>query len=132
MIGAHEIAGLACVEQRPHLSFLLFAIALESLILGTSNKSEIGFQLSSRVAHLISNKMQGRLAIASAVGNLYDLRSRVVHTGETEVGDSELRTIQHICLSSLYAMTVRSEFANMVTVDELENWFRDRLLGASS
>ena len=53
VISALETAGEACVELKTHRAFLLHAIALESVVLGRQTQSEIGYQLSARVAHPI-------------------------------------------------------------------------------
>ena len=49
LIAGFETAGAASVETRPQHSFLLFAIALESVVLGRNVQSEIKYQLSVRV-----------------------------------------------------------------------------------
>jgi hypothetical protein len=127
---AFETAGEACVELKPHRAFLLFAIALESVVLGRETQSEITYQLSARVAHLLAPDLASRRAVAKAVNELYRVRSKIVHTGETDVSQAELESIQQLCLSTLYALVVLKPFAEMKGVDELEQWFRDRMLGA--
>jgi hypothetical protein len=109
---------------------LLFAIALESVILGKQNKSEITYQLSSRVAHLLSPDVPSRRSLSKTVNRLYDLRSQIVHAGEADVAEAELMTLRNICLSTLFALTTSPAFANMKSVEELEQWFNDRMLGA--
>lgn len=125
-----EIAGSACTERRPHLSFLMFAIALESLVLGEQNKTELTFQLSSRVAHLLSKDIRHRREIVKDLHRLYRLRSAIVHSGETEVTDSELEEIENICMSALITVSTDPAFELMQSIGELDNWFRDRILGS--
>lgn len=124
------IAGAACVEQQPQLSFLLFAIALESTILGSQTNTEIAYQLSSRVAHLLAKKIDRRRALAKEVSELYRLRSKVVHSGEDQIAKSDLIRIWQICMLALSAIATRSEFSKMSTAEELDQWFEDRMLGA--
>jgi hypothetical protein len=128
LTGAFETAGAACVERKAHLSFLLFAIALESLVLGDKNKSELTFQLSVRVAHLLSSEVSSRRDISRTVTRLYDLRSRIVHTGETNVSRADLLEIQMICMSALVVISTGSDFETMQSSEDLENWFHDRIL----
>jgi hypothetical protein len=59
-------------------------IALESLLLGDNDHSELSFRLSLRGAWLIGNDDTERLGLQKALKNLYDLRSRAVHSGTIE------------------------------------------------
>lgn len=75
LISAFETAGAASVETKLQLSFLLFAIALESVVLGRDTQSEITYQLSARVAHLLAADLKSRKTIVKRVADLYGLRS---------------------------------------------------------
>ena len=131
VIAGYEIAGTACVERRPQLSFLLLAIALESVVLGKDTKSEITYQLSARIAHLLASDVPSRRTLAKTVNDLYDLRSKIVHTGKDEVAETELRTLQVICLETLFVLATFPAFVGMETTEQLEQWFNDRMLGAA-
>ena len=109
---------------------MLHAIALESVVLGRQTQSEIGYQLSARVAHLLGVDLESRRNIAKTVTSLYGLRSKIVHTGETEIATSDLEMIRFLCMNALYALLSHKPFANMASVEELEQWFKDRMLGA--
>jgi hypothetical protein len=130
ILAGYEIAGGACIEQRYHMSFLLFAIALESVVLGKQNKSEITYQLSSRIAHLLATDVPSRRNLSKTVNSLYSLRSTIVHAGESEVAERELGSFRNICLSALFALSTLPAFEDMKSVEELEQWFNDRMLGA--
>jgi hypothetical protein len=131
LISAFETAGAAGVETKPQLSFLLFAIALESVVLGRDIQTEITYQLSARVAHLLSADLTPRKTIAKRVVDLYRLRSKIVHAGSTDVSEAEVESIREVCLNTLFALATLPAFAKMASVDELEEWFKDRMLGAS-
>jgi len=131
VIAGYEIAGTACVEQRPQLSFLLLAIALESVVLGKDTKSEITYQLSARIAHLLTSDVPSRRTVVKTVNDLYDLRSKIVHTGKDEVAETELRILRHICLETLLALATLPAFVDMETAEDLDQWFNDRMLGAT-
>ncbi|MGD0832731.1 MAG: hypothetical protein ABR907_17495 [Terracidiphilus sp.] len=130
VISALETAGEACIELKTHRAFLLHAIALESVVLGRQTQSEIGYQLSARVAHLLGVDLESRRNIAKTVNRLYGLRSKIVHTGETEIAASDLEMIRFLSMNTLYALLSLKPFANMASVEELEQWFKDRMLGA--
>jgi hypothetical protein len=131
LIAAYVTAGSACVEQKPFLAFLLFAVALESVILGDRNKSEIGFQLRVRVAHLLGKKADKRKTIAAQVKKLYGIRSGIAHSGDNDVAESDLDEIRMTCLSCLYVLTTSSDFAAMEKEEDLEEWFQLKLLGGT-
>lgn len=62
---------------------LEYAIALEAMVLNDQqSKSELGFRAAIRTARLLGETIEERIAIASTVRHLYDLRSRLAH-GET-------------------------------------------------
>ena len=130
ILAAYVTAGSAGVEQKPFLAFLLFAIALESVVLG-GEKNEITFQLSVRVAHLLGKTAETRKAIAERVRNLYKIRSTIAHEGERDVSESDLEQMKVTCLACLYVLTAMPDFAQMEKEKELDDWFHNRLLGGS-
>jgi len=132
IISGYVTAGTACVEPQPQLAFLLFAIALESVVLGEQVKTEITYQLSARVAHLLALTLDLRRSIAQQVNDLYRLRSAIVHSGKDEVSETDVYTIRKICLRSLGALVTLPQFTTMKRVEELDGWFDDQMLGGPS
>ena len=65
-------AGRATVESRPEEAFLLFAIALESLILGSKEHSELRYRLALRTAYLLSHSPDARRQIHKDIRQLYE------------------------------------------------------------
>jgi len=130
VLSAMETAGEASIEVKTHRAFLLHAIALESVVLGKQTQTELTYQLSARVAHLLGADLNARRNIAKTVNELYALRSKIVHTGATDVSMRELKLITDLSLSTLYAVLRLKPFAEMSSIEELEQWFKDRMLGA--
>ncbi len=131
VITGYVTAGTACVEPKPQLAFLLFAIALESVVLGKEIKTEITYQLSARVAHLLASTLNAKRSTVEQVNDLYRLRSAIVHSGKNDISETDLYTIRAICLSSLQTLATSPDFAAMKDVEELDQWFDDRMLGGS-
>ena len=102
-----------------------------SVALGKQIKSEITYQLSARVAHLLASTIDARRSIVAQVNDLYKLRSAIVHSGEDEVSETDMYTIRGICLSSLQTLATSPGFAAMKCVEDLDQWFEDRMLGGS-
>ena len=124
----YQFAGAACVDHHPERSFLMLAIALESAILGKDTKSELTYQLGARVAHLIGNGLNGRKLVARTVNELYDRRSRIVHTGQYGVSRKEAALMFFYCKAALAMLVGAPSFKNLRANAELEDWFKDRIL----
>jgi len=131
IIAGYVTAGTACVEPKSQLAFLLFAIALESAVLGKQTKTEITYQLSTRVAHLLAPTLKGKRSIVEQVNEIYQLRSAIVHSGKRDVSESDVHAIRAICLSSLQTLVTSPNFTGMKRVEELDQWFNDRMLGGT-
>lgn len=54
LLTAIQWAGRAQADARTEEAFLLYAISLESLILGSQSSGELGYRLALRVAHLVA------------------------------------------------------------------------------
>jgi hypothetical protein len=128
VLSGYQFAGAACVDTHPERSFLMFAIAIESAVLGKDTKSELTHQLATRVAHLIGRHLDGRKLVAKTVSQLYDRRSKIVHTGQYGVPRSEAALIHLYCMSALGMLVVSPAFAQFTENAELEAWFAERML----
>ena len=124
----YQFAGAACVDLHPERSFLMLAIALESVVLGKENKSELTYQLASRVAHLIGNGLDGRRLVVKTVSDFYERRSRIVHAGQYGVSPREMALLFFYCTTALALLAVSPAFAGFKTNAELDGWFKDRML----
>jgi Apea-like HEPN len=125
VLRAYQFAGAACVDSHPERSFLMYAIALESAPLGKDTKSELTYQLGSRVAHLIGKELTGRKLVLETVGELYDRRSRIVHSGDYGVSRTEVSLIHFAPLAML---AIGPAFSGCQTSVDLDGWFKDRML----
>jgi hypothetical protein len=130
LVAAYVTAGSASVEEKPFLSFLLYAVALESAVMGDHSKAEITFQLSARVAHLLGSTLTARENFAAKMKKLYGIRSSIAHSGSREITAKDLEEMRMMCLFSLHALTVSPEFADAKTEKDLESWFQHKLLGS--
>ncbi len=106
----------------------MFAIALESAVLGKDTTSELTYQLGTRVAHLIGKGLSGRKLVARSVVELYDRRSKIVHKGEYGVSRKEAGLIHLYCMTALGMLVISPVFAEFKTNAHLEGWFKDRML----
>ena len=132
VISSLATAGAACTEAVPQQAFLLFAIALESVILGGERQSELSSQLAIRTALLLGGTLASRRRIRDTVRNLYDLRSRIVHSGESSVALAEVGRLRSLTLSTIFKLATHADFAVMQDSAQLDAWFIDQMLGASA
>lgn len=128
LIASFQWAGRATAETRGEEAFLLYAIALESLILADMNAIELKYRLRLRVAYLLANKLESRRDFFEKVSHLYDIRSKIVHSGEYQVTDADLGLLRNITKAVLIRICMGEEFIPMRSGQELGKWFQDRVL----
>jgi len=126
---ACQWAGRATAETRTDQQFLLYAVALESLLLGNKD-TEITYRLSSRCAHLLGDTLNNRKIISKKTKDLYRIRSKIVHTGSTDVSGEDLGSLWRYVKKSLIIVASDEPFTRMTTEEQFEGWFEDRMLGS--
>jgi Apea-like HEPN len=130
VLTAVKWAGRARIESRAEERFLLYAIALETLLLGGKQDVELSYRLAIRGAHLLSgDDLQSRLLTEKQLRDLYALRSKIVHSGAITVSDTQLATLELYARIAIVTVLDREPFAKMLVESELEDWFRAQLLG---
>jgi hypothetical protein len=128
VLAAFQWAGRATVDIRREEAFLLYMIALESLVLGSRSKSEVTFQLRIKTGHLIKSGSEGRKSLLRRLGVLYDIRSKIVHSGSFQVTDSELREARYYSKQAVLTVADNEPFKSMQSEQEFDEWLEDRLL----
>jgi Apea-like HEPN len=76
-------------------------IALESLFAPTKLSEGIGFAVRNRAARFMGSDLEARKSTVRLVANLYDLRSRAVHTGRFDADGSKRWTEHGKCYDTL-------------------------------
>jgi hypothetical protein len=129
ILSSLQWAGRAAAEERREESFLLYAISLEGLLLGGKTHTELTERLALRGAHLLAGDRDGRENVYDELKTLYGLRSKIVHSGSTEVTDDELARIAAVARGALVTVLHLSPLTEMTEESQLEDWFKDQLLG---
>ena len=128
IVTAAAWAGRARAERRREEAFLLFAIALEALVTKSSARSGVTERLKFRIAHLVHRKPAPRRTLANTMEQLYKIRSALVHAGASdELGDRDLKIIEHVVELALCTMLTRKPFVLMKNATAFDNWFDDRM-----
>lgn len=131
LLTAVRWAGKATVltyQDRMEDAFLHYMIALETIIV-PEKESEINYQLSIRMAHLMASTATYRKDVAREVRVLYGVRSAIAHSGSFEIKNTDLATIRRLTKNCLVHLLRDEPFSQMKTIDELRNWFEDRIFG---
>jgi hypothetical protein len=126
-LAAIQWAGRATVEPRKEEAFLLYAIALESLVRGIDNQ-DVTYKFKMRVAHLLGSTVEERLEIFRQVGKLYTIRSKIVHQGSFEVSDLHFNQMSGYTKRCLLRILDDDSLKAMVTDQHLEDWFDGQVL----
>lgn len=128
IIASIQWAGRATAKIRKEESFLLYAIALESIVLSDNDPIELTYRLRVRVAHLLGDDVESRRDLFTKLGDLYKIRSKMVHSGRYQVTDVDLSLLRTITKAALIRICTRSEFLSMSSPKELAEWFQNRIL----
>jgi hypothetical protein len=128
LLSAIHWAGRATIEDRKEEAFLLYAIALESLVLAENQKDELGYRLSIRVAHLLGDNVQHREDITKRIKELYEIRSKIVHSGFYQVTDADLGDMRKITKGCILRILKDKELFEIKSTVEFIKWFENRIL----
>jgi hypothetical protein len=119
-----SMAGRAVVEDRIDQRFLLYMVALESLVKLRASRTAITDRVRTRAAQIVSSQSSERLRVYERLSSLYDIRSGLVHGGISEkLNEIEVRDLQEITCQAIFRMLSASPFKSMTTEQELEDWF---------
>ena len=108
--------------------FFVYAIALESIVLSDNDAIELTYRLRVRTVHLLANDIDSRRDLVTKLRDLYDIRSKIVHSGQYQVTDADLNLLRGITKTALIRISTRKEFLSMRSGKELGDWFQDRVL----
>ena len=117
--------GRATTEKTREESFLLFAVALECLVLPGDDNRELGYRLSQRVAQLLSKDALERKELMEKTKKLYNVRSKIVHSGHYEVTEEEHNEIHSIAKSVIFKLLANRYVQGFSNSKELEDWLKE-------
>ena len=121
-------AGRATVSPLREEAFMLYAIALECIVLPGTDGGELRHRLSQRVARMMPGTVASRIDHRKATKRLYDIRSKIVHSGHYEVGEDELYQIRVIAKGVILRLLSSATVADFGTIKALEDWYERRML----
>jgi hypothetical protein len=113
-------------DSRREEAFLLYAVALESLLL--KRETELTYKLGTRGAHVLESSPAKRSEIVKRLSHLYGLRSKIVHSGSTQISRQDLSEIRGFAKKAIINILMNKEFRMMRSEDEFHKWFENRML----
>jgi hypothetical protein len=128
ILSAVEWAGRATVEPKREQAFMLFAIALETLVLPEMEPRELSYRLRTRTAHLLGRTRAERTELSARVNKLYETRSKIVHSGSYEVTEDALGQIRSIVKRAILRVLLHRQLGSVTTAGELAEWFESKVL----
>ncbi len=126
ILSAAEWMGRATIERRREQSFLLYSIALETLLL-PDTQAELSHRLKLRVAHLLGKTVTARKRIAKDMARLYQTRSKIVHAGSYEVTDDELWLLAGMVKGALFRILSSTQTRSM-SRQQFSEWLDRNIL----
>jgi len=130
ILSSIQWAGRATTESRNEEAFLLYAIALESLILIENDREELTYRLRTRIAHLMGKDYLTREKISKQVKDLYITRSKIVHSGKYQVTDADLNLMRFITKNCILRILTDEPFDSMRSKEQIVEWYAKQILSA--
>lgn len=128
LLTAMKWAGKGATAVRREDAFLFYSIALEALLLGGSHDEQLSYRVRLRAAHLLGLNQAGRTRVRDLVNDLYGMRSKIVHTGKTQIPKADLSRLRIITQSAIIHLLSDDQFAGVATDKALEAWFEESLM----
>lgn len=124
-------AGRASVPRRTEESFLFYALALETLLLGGLGHEELSLRFRLRAAWLLGSDYSERQAVFDRMGALYGTRSAIVHHGRSSVTGMELGEMRLTALGAINRVLSTPEAWQQTGEKQpgLDQWFERQILG---
>ena len=128
LLKALRWAGRATVAPLRNEAFMLYAIALECVVLPGSDRGELRHRLSQRVAKITQDTVAKRVDIQKLMRKLYDIRSKIVHTGLYTVDEGDLYLMRNVAKGVIVTLLSDTRLAGLTTAGDLDQWYEERML----
>jgi hypothetical protein len=130
ILSAIDWAGKAIRDTDKADAFVQAVFALEALLLfresGVFVTPSVAHQLSETAAFLISSDRAKRRMVASRVGELYKLRSALVHGGSASVKVKDIVDCLSIVKTIILQMNTNAELLGMSSMKQVWEWVQDK------
>lgn len=128
LLASIQWAGRAAVEPRREQAFVLYVVALETIILPASDQRELAYRLRIRTAQLLEVRPEQRDELCNTIKRLYEIRSKIVHSGSYDVTDEDLAQLEVIVRRAILRIIHHRAICRFKRPKELDNWFERKVL----
>ncbi|PFN92111.1 hypothetical protein COJ67_03140 [Bacillus thuringiensis] len=112
--------GESKIEHDNAARFLKLTLVLECL-LNTSKNEPVTATLSDRVALLLESNVEDRLRMVEKIGELYNVRSEIVHTGSSNIEEMALFELESIVSRLISLFLIDPEYSCLENKKGLKN-----------
>lgn len=111
--------GESKIEHDKSARFLKLSLVLECL-LNLSKNEPVTLSLSERVAFILEDSLEKRVALAARLSKLYSVRSQIVHNGSSNVEVELLFELEQIVFQLIKKFLTQSKYASLETKKQLK------------
>lgn len=123
-------AGRAKIEFRPEQAFVLYAIALESLLAKHGARAGVMTRVPLRATQLLGGSREYRKQLHARVERLYDLRNAIVHSGHAaDLQVVDVEDMRDLANRALTSMLLHPPYLKFRSVRDFDEWLDDQRLG---
>jgi Apea-like HEPN len=123
-----EWAGRASVEPVRHQAFLLFIIALETIMMPEQAQGALKYRLQLRTAHFLGRTAKARQELFKEVGDLYKARGKIAHNGSAAVKEEDLGRLRLIVKGCVLKALVHPQVRGPNEPRDFAMWLDSRAL----
>jgi len=127
ILAALRWAGRASVEEGKEEALVLFCISLEALLLTNADK-ELAYQFALRGAHLLGKEGSRRKEVFGDLKALYNTRSKIVHSGKTEIFAIDLAKANVLAKNAIFIVLTTEPFSRFTSEKEFNDWVEEQTL----
>ncbi|MEO5802764.1 MAG: hypothetical protein ABIR24_04480 [Verrucomicrobiota bacterium] len=122
LVKSMKWAGKAAASETRENRYLLYFIALESLLFGKWESREFAKILSKRIFKILQISQEDRSKGFEIIDRLHKLRCALVHSGKTEIPDVDLAFVREMTIECIIGL-ICDETIEHTPTDALEAWF---------
>lgn len=120
LLRAITLFGESKIEHDDLIRFLKLMLVIECL-LNTGSNDPVVSTLSDSMAFILKTTAEERIAFASSIKDLYGKRSKIVHTGSSDIDYTDLLELESHVAELLRILLIDEKYINIQSKSELKS-----------
>lgn len=120
-------AGIALWEKKKEIAFTNYITALEALLLLDSH-TELSYRLNLYASFIVGKNFKSRTEIFNKLKSLYEIRSKIVHTGVYEIDDDDLNSLKFLVINVVLAILLEKKYIRCGSIDNFKEMMKEIVL----